>query len=90
MVDSGAIKTVIPPNTAPGMQIKKTKNIGRMFWCAGGNEIPNQGETTVQGTGENGGALKVVAQVAESTKPLASANEIVDAGNVVVMVVRID
>jgi hypothetical protein len=84
--DSGAIKTVIPANTVPGMQIKKTKNTGRMFRSASGNEIPNQGETTIQGGGENGGALKVVAQVADITKPLASANEIVDAGNLVVMV----
>ena len=84
--DSGAIKTVVPANTVPGMQIKKTKNTGRMFRSASGNEIPNQGETTIQGVGENGGALKVVAQVADITKPLASANEIVDAGNLVVMV----
>ena len=28
VMDSGAVKTIVPPDALPGMQIKKTKNTG--------------------------------------------------------------
>lgn len=78
VMESGAIKTIGPPNSVPGMTIKKTKNTGKTFRVANGAQIPNHGETIVNGKSVNGTKMKVIAQVAEITKPLASANELVD------------
>ena len=67
------------------MQIKKTRNIGKTFRVANGATVPNQGETEIVGTATSGTKMKVTAQVAKITKPLASANEMVDAMNLIIM-----
>ena len=45
---------------------------------------PNQGETIIEGSDAAGGKMKVVAQVADVTKNLASVMEMVDRGNLVI------
>ena len=69
----------------PLLQIKKTKNTGKTFRVANGATVPNQGETEIIGTAISGTKMKVTAQVAKITKPLASANEMVDAMNLIIM-----
>ena len=67
------------------MKIARTKDTGRPFRVANGQEIPNQGEATISGKSANGQRMKFKAQVADITKPLASANEIVDANNIILL-----
>ena len=67
------------------MKIKQTKNSGRTFRVANGQEVPNQGETKIKGQSDEGQAMLVTAQAAEITKPLAAANDMVDADNFVIM-----
>ena len=67
------------------MTVKQTKNSGRTFRVANGQEVPNQGETKIKGQSIEGQAMIVTAQVAEITKLLAAANEMVDADNFVIM-----
>ena len=86
VMDSGAVKTIIPPDALPKMDIKKTANTGKTFRVANGQEIPNLGETTITGVNAtNGGRMKFTSQVASIVKPLASANEMVDAGNLILL-----
>ena len=85
VMDSGAVKTIVPPGAIPGMPIKQTRHTGKTFRVANGNEIPNQGETKIKGRSVEGQAMAITAQVAAITKPLAAANEMVDADNLVVM-----
>ena len=52
---------------------------------ANAQEIPNQGETKVEGQSIEAQAMRITAQVAAITKPLAAANEMVDADNLIVL-----
>ena len=85
VMDSGAIKTIMPPEAIPGMVIKRTRNTGKTFRVANGQEIPNEGEAKIIGKSINGQAMEITAQVAAITKPPAAANEMVDAGNWVIL-----
>ena len=86
VMDSGAVKTIVPPAALPNLNIKKTVHTGKTFRVANGQEILNLGETTIIGTNPiNGGKMKFNSQVANIVKPLASANEMVDAGNLIIM-----
>ena len=85
VMDSGAIKTIVTPDAIPGMKVKKTKNTGKTFRVANGAQIPNLGETIIHGQSENDTKMKITAQVAAITKPLASANELVDADNIILL-----
>ena len=85
VMDSGAVKTIIPPGAIPGMVVKQTRNTGKTFRVANGQEIPNQGETKIEGQSVEAQAMRITAQVAAITKPLAAANEMVDADNLIVM-----
>ena len=85
VMESGAVKAIVPPGAIPGMSIKHTRHTGKTFRVANGNEIPNQGETKIKGRSVEGQAMAITAQVAAITKPLAAANEMVDADNLVVM-----
>ena len=85
VMDSGAVKTVVPPMTLPELTIRHTRNTGKMFRVANGQEIPNQGETKIGGQSVQGRAMRITAQVAAITKPLAAANETVDADNIIVL-----
>ena len=79
IMDSGAVKTIVPQATIPGMVVKETEHTGKYFRAANGGNIPNKGETRIKGKSINGGKMNITAQVAEVTKPLAAANEVVDA-----------
>ena len=86
VMDSGAVKTIIPPTALPNLDIKKTANTGKSFRVANGQEIPNLGQTTIIGNNPvSGSSMKFKSQVANIVKPLASANEMVDAGNLIIM-----
>jgi hypothetical protein len=68
------------------MEVKKTKLTGRNFQTASGHLVPNQGEAEIKGWTLNGGKINVTAQVADITRPLAAANEVVDAnGNWIIL-----
>jgi hypothetical protein len=84
IVDSGCRRTIVKPGAFKGMKVKKTDNVGKNFRTANGAHIPNQGETTIEGRDATGAKLKVVAQVADVTKNLASVMEMVDRGNWVI------
>ena len=85
VLDSGAVKTIIPKNAIPGAKLKSTGG-GKSFRVANGKVIPNLGSTVVGGkVARNGNQVKFTAQVADVTKPLASVDEMVEAGNLVVL-----
>jgi hypothetical protein len=84
-MDSGAVKTIVPLGAIPGMVVKQTRNTGKTFRVANGQEIPNQGETKIEGQSVESQAMRITAQVAAITKPLAAANEMVDADNLIVL-----
>ncbi len=52
---------------------------------ANGQLVPNEGATRLAGKSLEGGNMVVTAQVAAVTKPLAAANEIVDADNWIIL-----
>ena len=81
IVDSGCRRTIVKPRAFKGMKVRKSENVGKNFRTANGAHIPNQGETTIEGKDAEGGKLKIVAQVADVTKNLASVMEMVDRGN---------
>ena len=83
-MDSGAVKTILPRDAIPGMRIKKKS--GGKFRVANGTLINNLGETKIKGTGTvSGSQVEITSQVADVTKPLASATEMADQGNLVVL-----
>ena len=85
MLDSGAVKTIVPPEAIPGMKVNK-KSAGGSFRVANGEIIPNQGQVRIEGRGTlNDNPMRMNSQVASVTKPLAAANEMVESGNLVVL-----
>jgi hypothetical protein len=84
IVDSGCRRTIVRPKAFKGMQVKRTINVGKNFKAANGAHIPNQGETTITGKDKGGNKLRIIAQVADVTKNLASVMEMVDRGNWVI------
>ena len=79
------MKTIIPKEAIPGLKPDKTKGVGS-FRCADGSVIPNLGAAKLKGTGTVGGSpMQVGTQVAEVTKPLASVDEMVSSGMMVIM-----
>ena len=80
IVDSGCRRTIVKPKAFKGMKVNRTENVGKNFRAANGAHIPNQGETTIAGKDRGGNKLKIVAQVADVTKNLASVMEMVDRG----------
>ena len=85
VLDSGAVKTIVPKNAIPGAKLKST-GAGKSFRVANGKEIPNLGSTLIDGkVALSGNPVKFNAQVADITKPLASVDEMVESGNLVVL-----
>ena len=84
VLDSGSVRTIVPPEAVKGMQLQKGRGIGGGFRVANGETIPNLGEVKLEGIGEKGNA-KMTAQVAAVTKPLASAYEMTENGNLVIL-----
>ena len=84
-MDSGAVKTVVRPGAIRGMTMKHIRNTGKTFRVANGQEIINQEETKIDGQSVDGQAMRITARAAAITKPLAAANEMVDADNLIVL-----
>ena len=84
VLDSGAVKAVVPKDAIPNMKIDKSR--GGSFRVASGEVLPNLGSTKLKGVGTlSGSPMTIGTQVAEITKPLASVTEMVDSGNLVIM-----
>lgn len=77
------MRTIVPPEVAKGMTMKKGRSSGG-FRVANGQTIPNLGEVKREGIGEKGN-VKMTAQVAAVTKPLASVFEMTESGNLVIL-----
>ena len=84
VLDSGSVRTIVPPEATRGMEMKKGKGYGGGFRVANGETIPNLGEVKLEGIGSSGN-VKMTAQVAAVTKPLASAFEMTESGNLVIL-----
>ena len=67
------------------MKVAKTKDTGKNYRVANGELVPNEGATKLIGGTINGDGMAITAQVVKVTKPVASANEIVDADHWIVM-----
>ncbi len=85
VMDSGCITTIVPPKAVPGMKVAKTKDTGKNYRVANGELVPNEGATKLIGETINGDGMAITAQVVKVTKPLASANETVDADRWILM-----
>ena len=84
VLDSGAVKTIVPKDALPNMKLDKSK--GGSFRVASGGILPNLGSTKIEGVGTIGGhPIKIGTQVADTTKPLASVDEMVSSGMMVIM-----
>ena len=83
--DSGTVKTSLRPKDLDKKNLVATKDTGRNFRAANGGFIPDLGAVELNGKSVNKSNMKVVAQVAEDTKPLATAVEMVQANNIVVL-----
>ena len=83
VLDSGSVRTIVPPEVAKGMTKKKSRCSGG-FRVANGQTILNLGEVKLEGIGEKGN-VKMTAQVAAVTKPLASVFEMTESGNLVIL-----
>ena len=67
------------------MKIDSSNWNGKTFRVANGTTIPHLGQSTVIGAGKNDTPVCMVTQVAKVTKPLASAVEIVDHDNLILL-----
>jgi hypothetical protein len=84
VLDSGAVKTIVPKDAIPGLTVDKSK--GGSFRVASGEVLPNLGSTKIKGVGAlSGSPMTIGTQVAEITKPLASVDEMVTNGMMVIM-----
>ena len=83
VLESGSLRTVAPPEVAKGMTMKKGRSNGG-FRVANGQTIPNLGGVELEGLGEKGN-VKLTAQVAAVTKPLASVFEMTESGDLVIL-----
>ena len=85
-VDSGAVDTVVPKETAKAFAIKPTdmskKGIG--FIAANGSKIANHGEKKVSGWTDEGAGMSMRMTCADVKKPLCSVYRMNLGGNVVV------
>ena len=83
VLDSGSVRTIVPPIVAEGRNLVRGKGRGE-FRVANGEIIPNLGEVKLKGIGSEG-KVQMTAQVAAVTKPLASAFEMTETGNLVIL-----
>ena len=86
VLDPGAVKTILPKRSIPGMEVKKGQTMGRAFRVANGEVIPDLAVAKVLGNAAiRHSPMKMNAQVAEITKPLAFVTEMVDSRNLAIM-----
>ena len=86
-VDSGAVDTVTPPSTAKYFPILETdaSRRGLDYRAANGTKIKNHGARSVTGISSEFKTMNLIMNVADVKKTLASAFQIVAAGNRVVL-----
>ena len=86
-VDSGAVDTVTPPSCAKYFPILETEasRRGLDYRAANGTKIKNYGARSVQGISSEFKQMNLIMNVADVKKTLASAFQIVAAGNKVVL-----
>ena len=86
-VDSGAVDTVTPPSTAKYFPILETEasRRGLHYRAANGTRITNHGARRVQGISAEYKPMDMIMNVADVKKTLASAFQIVAAGNKVML-----
>ena len=86
-VDSGAVDTVTPPSTAKYFPILETEasRRGLHYRAANGTRITNHGARRVQGISAEFKPMDMIMNVADVKKTLASAFQIVNANNKVVL-----
>ena len=84
-IDSGAIDTVMPPNTATGFTVHQTDQSvnGPGFRAANGTSIKHHGEKRIEGWNDDFQPLAMTAQVADVKATLGSVHQMLKAGNMV-------
>ena len=72
VVDSGAIDTVLPKNSAKHVPIKQTEMSKREMYytTADGSLVYNEGEKIIEGFSDQGTPVRTPMQVADVSKPL--------------------
>ena len=80
IMDSGCRRTIVRPQAFKGKKVKKTIMVENLR-TADGAITPNQGEIPITRRDASGNKLKVVTQLADVTKNLASWVDMVDRGN---------
>ena len=83
VLDSGSVRTIVPPEAAKGMPIQKARLNGG-FRVANDQTIPNLGEVKLECLGDKG-TVKMRARVAAVTEPLASASDMTESGHLVIL-----
>ena len=86
-LDSGAVDTVTPPSTAKYFPIQETDSSrnGIHYRAANGTKIHNHGARIVRGISKDFKEMNLVMNVADVQKTLASAFQIVNAGNKIIL-----
>ena len=84
-VDSGAVDTVTPADTAKKFKVRQTaaSKEGLTYRAANGTKIRNLGEKTIQGVTSDWDQVVMTMQVAEVNKTLGSVWRMCEAGNTV-------
>ena len=77
-MDSGCGRTIAKPKAFKGMKMRKSVNVGRSVRTSNGARIQDQGQITVVRKDSRRNILKVVAQVPDVTRNLASVMERLD------------
>ena len=87
VVDSGAIDTVTPPHVAKAFPTMETDASEKGLHCraANGSKITNHGARTISGVSSNYSPINMTMNVADVKKTLASAYQIVQAGNKIIL-----
>ena len=85
-IDSGAVDTCIPIESALSYPIKESvmSKAGAGYRAANGTAIKNHGEKALHGLTGDWTPFKINAQVADVRTPLGSVHHIVKSGNTVV------
>jgi len=86
VVDSGAIDTVLPKDSAKHVPVRQAEmsRKGMYYTTADGFPVYNEGERIIEGFSDQGTPVRTPMQVADVSKPLMSVRRMKQAGNLVV------
>ena len=86
VMDSGATKGVMHPNSFPDFAVQPSPGSkrGAVFGTAGSDELPNLGMWNLPAISAEGETTTLKTQVAEVSLPLSSVGETCDEGNLVI------